>query len=441
MRATGNEVHRQGKGKANAGTHAGRRSARGRGSSALLFLSALPCVSAFFLSTFSASPSAALEFGIGADLSFLKQQEDAGRKSKDQGQILPGLEIFRKHGYGWVRLRLFHTPANSPVPLPNSLAYTLAMAKPAKAGNFRFLLDFHYSDTWADPGKQQAPKSWAGLPHATLIDSVEAYTRQVIARFGAEGVLPDMVQIGNEIDNGMLWPDGKDDWNNLADLIKAGIRGVDQGRGVAPMPGIMLHIACGGDTVVTKWFFDNAAKSGIAYDVIGQSYYPLWQGTPADLGRNLGFMAGRYAKDIMVVETAFTPYTADHPGGGSPFPLTDAGQAEYIGEIDRLVRATPGGRGKGWMWWEPTGDEYLGTPRGLFDRQLNARPALSVFDGRVSLARPRASAVRKGSSQSAKWDPISGHWPGIRFGLPPGKENHEAGFRFYTPLGQGLPGL
>jgi arabinogalactan endo-1,4-beta-galactosidase len=234
-----------------------------------------------------------------------------------------------------------------------------------------------------------------------------------------------------------MWPDGKGNWNNQADLIKAGIRGVDQGRGGAPMPSVMLHVACGGDTTATKSFFDNADKSGIAYDVIGQSYYPLWHGTPADLERNLGFMAGRYAKDIMVVETAFSPY----PDGGSPFPLTDAGQVDYLREIDRMVRATPEGRGKGWMWWEPTGDEYLGTPRGLFDLQLNAKPALALFDGRVSLGRPGAARARLGPSKSAHGDPISGRWTGIRFGLPQSKENPEAGYRFYTPLGQGLPGL
>lgn len=188
------------------------------------------------------------------------------------------------------------------------------------------------------------------------------------------------------------------------------------------MPAIMLHIACGGDTSATKWFFDNAAGSGIPYDVIGQSYYPLWHGTPADLARNLEFMAGRYAKDIIVVETAFTPYPAEYPGGGGPFPLTDAGQAEYLREIDRLVRAAPGGRGKGWMWWEPTGDEYLGTPRGLFDRQLNSKPALAVFDGRVSLEHPRAAPDRPEVSGSANGTPRV-WWKGYRFFTALGRES------------------
>ena len=334
--------------------------------------------------------SRAAGYGIGADLSFLKQQEDAGRKFKDAGAAKPGLEIFRAHGYSWVRLRLFHTPTS----LPNSYAYTLAMAKQAKALGFRFLLDFHYSDTWADPGAQSLPKAWASLSHAVLQDSVYRYTRETLIGFAAAGAAPDMVQIGNEINNGMLWPDGRSaDFAKLADLIKAGVRGVDSASAGAMRPQVMLHIACGGDTTATKWFFDNAAGRGIDYDAIGQSYYPLWHGTPADLARNLDMMGRRYAKDIWVVETAFSPY----PQGGSPFPLTDAGQSAYLRHLDSLVRATPNGRGKGWMWWEPTANEYLGTPRGLFDAQLNARPALSAFDGMTALrpggTRPRVTGT------------------------------------------------
>ncbi len=332
----------------------------------------------------------AQDYAIGADLSFLKQQEDAGKAFKDGAAAKPGLQIFRTHGYNWIRLRLFHTPTA----LPNSLPYTLALAKQAKAQGFRFLLDFHYSDTWADPGAQTVPKAWAALDHTVLQDSVYRYTRDVVARFRAEGAGPDMVQVGNEINNGMLWPDGRSaDWNKLADLFKAGIRGVDSGSadpGLGAKPRIMLHIACGGDTAATKWFFDNAASHGLAFDVIGQSYYPIWHGTLDDLRRNLAMMGKRYAKDIIVVETAFAAY----PDGSSPFPLTDQGQADYLRALDSLVRGAPNGRGKGFMWWEPTANDYLGTPRGLFDKNLNARPALSVFDGRVAvLPAARAKAV------------------------------------------------
>ncbi len=330
-------------------------------------------------------PASTLDYVQGADLSFLKQQEDAGMKFKDSGLVKPGLRIFRDHGYNWLRLRLFHTVKNSPVPLPNDLPYTLAMAKQGKALGFKWLLDLHFSDTWADPGKQALPKAWIGLSHEVLVDSVYRYTREVLRLLASEGVAPDMVQIGNEINNGILWPDGNlANGQNFTDLLKAALRGVDSS--VAPRPLILLHIACGGDTATTNWFFDKVLAEGIRVDVLGQSYYPLWQGTPQDLGRNLNQMSLRYAKDILVVETAFTEY----PGGlGSPFPLTDAGQANYLKAIDSTVRAVPAGRGKGLMWWEPTGNEYLGGPRGLFDRQGNARPALRILDGRVLALQPR----------------------------------------------------
>jgi arabinogalactan endo-1,4-beta-galactosidase len=354
--------------------------------------SSLAClIRALALTLFTTQSALALDYVIGADLSFLKQQEDAGKRFRDSGQVRLGLRIFKDHGYNWVRLRLFHNVSLSPTPLPNNLAYTTAMAKAAKAMGFKFLLDFHYSDTWADPGAQAIPKAWEGLSQAVLIDSVFRYTRDVIRHLRQQDAAPDMVQVGNEINNGFMWPAGQiSNWKNFGDLIKAGLRGVDSAFAAAPV-GLsaqpraltMLHIANGGDTAVTKWFFDQAAAQGIVFDIIGQSYYPLWQGTPQDLGRNLAMMSRRYTQDIVVVETAFAPYPE---GQGSPFPLTDAGQVAYLRAIDSIVRATPNGRGKGLMWWEPTGDAYLGAPRGLFDRQLNARPALSVFDARVPVA-------------------------------------------------------
>ncbi len=382
---------------------------------AFLYLGALCVACALALP----APASDMPYAIGADLSFLKQQEDAGRVFKDRGSAKPGLRIFRDHGYGWVRLRLFHSPSD----LPNSLAYTLAMARQAKALGYRFLLDLHYSDTWADPSSQSPPAAWAGLAHAQLQDSVFAYTRAVVARFYAEGIAPDMVQIGNEINAGILWPDGRSaDFGKLADLLKAGIRGADSGAGSAPPPRIMLHIACGGDTATTRWFMDNAILQGIPFDAIGQSYYPLWQGTPSDLARNLSMMGRRYEKDIYVVETALTAY----PDGSSPFALTDAGQTAFIRQIDSLTRAAPNDRGKGWMWWEPTGEAYLGTPRGLFDKGLDARPALYAFEGQVAVA-----PIPGGGRVTGKLP--SWPWPSTRiFAAPAGRvqaNGRKAAFR------------
>ncbi len=244
----------------------------------------------------------AQEYAVGADLSFLKQAEDNGFKFKENGEVKKGIEIFKNHGYNWIRLRLFHTPSQ----LPNNLEYTIATAQMAKEHGFKFLLDYHYSDTWADPGKQFVPKAWEGLSHETLIDSVYEYTRQSMIAFREAGVFPNIVQVGNEISNGMLWPDGKlpDNWNNLAELIQAGINGVFASCGNNPCPQIMIHIDKGGDKEFTKYWFDKLLSYGVDFDVMGQSYYPWWHGSILDLRETLNFMARAYQKEIIVVEAA-----------------------------------------------------------------------------------------------------------------------------------------
>jgi len=323
------------------------------------------------------SAARALDYAIGADLSFLRQAEEHGTVFKDGGEAKPGLQIFKDHGYNWIRLRIFHTPTQ----LPNNLDYTIALAKDAKKLGFKFLLDFHYSDTWADPGKQYLPKAWEGKSHAELATAVFEYTRDTIVAFREAGVLPDMVQPGNEIINGMLWPDGKlsDHWDNFAELVKAGINGVDAGRGNGPRPLIMIHIDKGGDRKATKYFFDRLNSFGVVYDVIGQSYYPWWQGSLLDLRENLAFMANEYHKDIIVVEVAYNWRTAEYKDKKAPFPETPEGQREFLEEVNRAVLAAPEGRGKGVFWWEPAvGRGRNG--RGMFDDDGNALPVISVFD-------------------------------------------------------------
>ena len=185
----------------------------------------------------------AQQYAIGADVSFLAKCEQDGIVFKENGQPKDVLLMLREHHYNWVRLRVFVDPSVSAEKLPNDLNYALALAKRARALGFRLLLDLHYSDTWADPGKQTTPAAWARLKHKQLVEQVFNYTRDTIATFAAAGLMPDMVQVGNEITNGMLWPDGKlPDWANLADLLKAGISGVEAGRGSARKPLIMIHI-------------------------------------------------------------------------------------------------------------------------------------------------------------------------------------------------------
>jgi len=246
---------------------------------------------------------------------------------------------------------------------------------------YKFLLDYHYSDTWADPQKQYLPKAWEGISHEALVDSVYDYTRRTIIAFRDSMAMPDMVQVGNEVSNGMLWPDGKlpENWDNFTDLLQAGINGVFAGCGNSPAPQIMVHIDKGGDWVFTEEWYDELISRGVRFDVIGQSYYPWWHGTLLDLRNNMYNTARKYEKPIILVEVAYcsspTEYK-EHPG---PFPESPEGQRQFMDEVNRIVLGTPDNLGAGIMWWEPA--TYMGrSTRDYFDEEGNVLPVIEVFD-------------------------------------------------------------
>ncbi len=330
------------------------------------------------MSLFIPIKAATQEYAIGADLSFLKSAEDQGFVFRENGSPKDGLTIFRDHGYNWIRLRLFHTPAR----LPNNLGYTIALARKAKEMGFKFLLDYHYSDTWADPGKQYTPAAWEKMSHRELTEAVYEYTRSTMAAFREAGAMPDMVQPGNEVINGMMWPDGKlpENWDNFADLLKSGIRGVYAScpEGVTP-PKIMIHIDQGGNIEKTRYFFDKIKSYNIDYDVIGQSYYPWWHGTLLELRANMIFMAETYRKPVILVEVAYCSEPAEYKNRAAPFAESPDGQKEFLDEVNRIVLATPGNMGAGIFWWEPA--TYGGrSARDYFDEAGNVLPVITVFD-------------------------------------------------------------
>jgi arabinogalactan endo-1,4-beta-galactosidase len=335
----------------------------------------------FLLFTFvivASSRSRGQDYAIGADISFARQAEQQGVVFKENGVVTPVLEILKAHGYNWVRLRLFHAPTD----LPNNLDYTIASAKAAKKLGFHILLDLHYSDTWADPAKQFTPKAWVGLSHEQLVKAVFAYTRDTIAALRSADVLPDIVQIGNEVISGMLWPDGRlpDNWDHFAALLKAGIAGVAAGADDGPHPRIMIHIDRGGDVEGTKYFFDKLNSYHVPFDVIGQSYYPWWHGSLNDLRDNLRFMAKTYKKNIFVVETAYSWKPTEYINKKAPFPETPEGQKQFLAAVNRVVQETPGGLGKGIFWWEPAVPPQPISSRSFFDDNNNVLPVITGFD-------------------------------------------------------------
>lgn len=234
-------------------------------------------------------------FILGADISWLPQREAEGRGYYDQGVKRDALLILKDHNFNFIRLRIFHNPRATGGYSPQGycdLEQTKAMAKRIKAAGMRFLLDFHYSDTWADPGAQKKPAAWASLNFADLTRAVHDYTLQTLEALRAQGTLPDMVQVGNEINPGFLLPDGSSqDFGRLATLLGAGIAAV---READPAILTMIHLAAGGDNSLCRWYMDGLIGKGLEFDVLGLSCYTEWQGPPSGWENNFKDLAVRY---------------------------------------------------------------------------------------------------------------------------------------------------
>lgn len=311
------------------------------------------------------------DFIRGVDISFTPQIEDLGGKYKLNGVVKDVLDILKEKGINYVRLRIWHTPSDGYC----GLEKTLQFAKRIKQKGFKFLLDFHYSDWWADPGKQNKPNAWLNLSFESLKDSVYAYTKFVLTELKNQNTLPDMVQIGNEITGGMLWPDGKlynmpnpdEQWIKFGQLVNSGIKGA---KDVDQNIKIMIHIDRGGDNKGAVYFFNRLLAQNVNFDVIGLSYYPWWHGTLTQLQNNLNDLAVRYNKDIVVVETAY-PWTLQYQNDGhgnivgqntallQGYPATPSGQKDYLIFLQKIIKDTKNGKGIGFFYWEPT---YISVP-------------------------------------------------------------------------------
>lgn len=334
---------------------------------------------------------------MGADISSLKKSEEKGGLYYDEnGKQDDALQILKDHGMNYARLRVW---VNSPDGY-HGKEQLLAIANRLKDKNIKLLVDFHYSDTWADPGKQPKPASWENLDFEGVKQALYDHTFDVVKSLVDQGTPPDMVQIGNEINNGMVWPDGKNDKDfvKLAELLKSGIQAVHD---ASPDTKIMLHIAEGGKNDIFRWWFDAILEQGVEFDVIGVSYYPYWHGTLAAFQENLNDIAVRYEKDIIVVETAY-PFTTKNDDsmannvdiqGIHAYQATPEGQARMLADIMMVIRGVPNGHGLGFFWWDATWTAVPGNGwdpannlsgnnwenQALFDFDDKPLPAMSLF--------------------------------------------------------------
>lgn len=359
----------------------------------------------------------------GMDCSSLEEVERYGGRFFDQNNEKDCMQILKSNGTNLIRLRLWNNPY-SELGEPygggtNDLPRTARLAKRAVELGMDWLLDFHYSDFWTDPQKQFLPKAWRGMNSTELEQALYLYTKETLQNLKDRNLLPQMVAIGNEITNGLLWPNGKKpEFAEIARLVSAGIRAV---REVRKETLIMIHLDNGGRNDIYREWFDNYLNcGGEDFDIIGLSYYPFWHGLLDDLQKNMDDLARRYGKALIVAETsmAFTledyyseKERASTVGRGLavtpelasrvPFPMTPEGQTHFLSELMKRIDDVPDGLGHGFIYWEPAwlpvkgtcwaekaGCEYIGETdcggnewanQALFDYKGNSLPALQAI--------------------------------------------------------------
>jgi arabinogalactan endo-1,4-beta-galactosidase len=339
--------------------------------------------------------------GGGVDISWLPALEAAGGRYLDgHGKRIDPLILLRRAGITFVRIRLWVHPLDK----HSGLGEVVTLAQRAKRAGLKVGLDLHYSDTWADPGHQTIPASWKGMDYLALRDQVYEYSRSVVHYLVSHGVVPAVVQPGNEISSGLLWPQGQlsgDDagaWHHITGLLNSGIAGIRAATPPRSHINIVLHLATTGDDAATAWFLTRAYQYGLRpIDAVGLSYYPQWHGDLAQLFKSLSVAARVSKKPVLVAETAY-PWTT-HAFAGSQvidptkrltrFAATPAGQAAYLRALWHIVKAVPGGRGMGIWWWEGLARDVSALGGGawtggmqnatLVDQNGKALPALSVL--------------------------------------------------------------
>lgn len=352
----------------------------------VIFLLALLCCGSLFAQDVK-FPQGQLPFAnpyaFGQDLSFVLQAERRGGVWYDtDGTQKSPWQIFRDHGYNWGRLMI----CNEPSRLGQTLDYVVEGARKLKEHGIHFALDFMMSDGWSNPMTQPTPVSLRDMTHAQRVDAFYDYVHHVIATLRAEGVQPEIVQVGNEIGNGAFWPDGRiyygaekrdlSHWKEFTDYLNAGIRAIrDVDSGIQ----VMLHVDFGGDLEMSDIFFGKMQEYKVGYDCIGFSFYPWSHGTLMDLRDNLYYTIEKYRKPVYVIETGFYSVPSNYferKGIRSAYPETPQGQKQWFQAVNEIVMAAPHNLGRGVFWWEP-----MQRGRGCFDDETHiAKPILEAFE-------------------------------------------------------------
>lgn len=327
------------------------------------------------IATVSPQTATAQSLCVGGDISMLPKYEQAGvvYKDKDGRVVNDPLVFFRQEGLNAMRVRLFVDPSHdSDKGVCQDLDYVTALGKRIKEAGMKFMLDFHYSDTWADPSKQWTPDAWKDLDDSALSVKVYEYTKECLRHLNDAGAAPDMIQTGNEISYGMLWgtadkandgqvnrcfTNGSDAaWNRFLNLLRQAGKAC---REECPEAKIVLHNERVPRTNVLADFFDRMEQGGIDYDIIGLSYYPAYHGKLSVLESAINTLENRgYGKDIMVVETGYSyawaipdtefDYTAT-------YPYTEEGQRRFTADLVAMLRQHATVKGLFWWWIEDNG--------------------------------------------------------------------------------------
>jgi len=362
------------------------------------------------------------QFIKGVDLSTLIELEKCGAKYFDNGKEEGVLSILKGYDFDTVRIRVWNDPyAEDGTPYgagTNDVETSIEIGKQVTEAGYGVLLNLHYSDFWADPGKQFKPKAWKDYGIEELEKAIYEFTEETLRAFLDAGVNITMIQVGNELSNGLCWPEGKvPNYDNIARMVNAGIRACRKVKASIPL---MIHLDNGGNNALYREWFDNYMERGEEFEYIGLSYYPFWHGTLDMLEHNMNDIAVRYGKDLIVAEVSmgytmedYAAYEKLEPQERKgyatrpalvekiEYPMTKQGQSDFMADFLNRVAKVADNRGKGFFYWEPAwipvpgsgwatpaSLEYIQDPgpcgnewanQALFDYDGNALPSLAII--------------------------------------------------------------